>query len=1077
MDRLNEELVLVTMQFLNEANLSALTQLLKDESAVLFNKDYFRENVSKGEWEVAEKYLTIFTNQKDNEESSELFFMLKKQRCLEALARDDIDKAIEILNNELDEFKNEHSHKRALKKLKKIWKMENFRDHKMVSEFGDTKASRTKLLEVLERLMTVNPKFHQKLEFPNIEKSRLLTIIKQSLDWQHMQCKNPRSDLEIRSLFEDHKCDQPVETQAQPSVPTLSTGIILNADSSLVQWQPAQASLPNLMPSQNPAHCPLVPAGSSRRRPVTSGKQNPSSKRYSKRRVEEEVPQQNVGLMDGLPLTVVMSMNHDSTVTSMDFNPKHQWLLLAGTDTSNVYIWDVSSKQIIFQESFEIWDIEFCPKSLKSCMSGHAGPAVTRVKWSPDGIHFAIAYEKCLVHVYSYKDNRAPKKHGEIEVGKGRVFDVAFTNHNNEPWIITCGEDKIIKVWNFIRVQLVCQFEGHKHSVCSLCLQQFKGHQAIFSADVDGNIKIWLYNNRECLSTISTPKRVMANISCSIDGSRMFIGGTNEKGDSFIAELYLNDSSIKREYKGLVKPSVSFVQYDIAKGKYLAAVDGNMVKFWDMDHSDLMTMTDAGGGIGRHGSIKFNRDGTLLAVPTHENAISILANAVVHSNHAMAAVAVQEPNVSVGNTLLEASVPRPSASRSPMAMNNNGNGRRTNEPVSLPKPWSFKEINDVFECSSIRIYNEFSGNSSIQVSWLAYTSLGRGIMVLGSNGKHKYWVWQDAVKKVNVKATTSFYPKLRQAPDNSQMVNDIGGSPHPQGRVSCFAFSKDEGYFLSTSGGMISIYDISNFKTLGKLMTPPPAATSLAIHPEGSKAFIFGMEDSSIQIYDCQTRQVVLTLTGHSKRVTGLAFSEFLNVLVSSGADLQLCAWSIDKWEKVGNTFLEVSTERASDIRVEFHKDQMRLMAVHKSQIAIYRAPQLALIKRWVPQDASSITHAAYSCDGESIFVAFENGNVQILTSSTLELKCIIKPASYIPPVRSHTAFPVVVAAHPLDPNQFALGLSDGVVAVLEPLEEDGMWGMPRVESQSGPSASPGVHRLLEPSQRMGGRRRGRRMV
>lgn len=35
--------------------------------------------------------------------------------------------------------------------------------------------------------------------------------------------------------------------------------------------------------------------------------------------------------------------------------------------------------------------------------------------------------------------------------------------------------------------------------------------------------------------------------------------------------------------------------------------------------------------------------------------------------------------------------------------------------------------------------------------------------------------------------------------------------------------------------------------------------------------------------------QVKSKLKGHSKRITGLAFSHVLNVLVSSGADAQVC--------------------------------------------------------------------------------------------------------------------------------------------------------------------------------------------
>ena len=38
---------------------------------------------------------------------------------------------------------------------------------------------------------------------------------------------------------------------------------------------------------------------------------------------------------------------------------------------------------------------------------------------------------------------------------------------------------------------------------------------------------------------------------------------------------------------------------------------------------------------------------------------------------------------------------------------------------------------------------------------------------------------------------------------------------------------------------------------------------------------------------------------------------------------------------------------------------------------------------------------------------------------------------------------PLVIAAHPQEANQFALGLSDGGVHVFEPLESEGKWGVP----------------------------------
>ena len=56
----------------------------------------------------------------------------------------------------------------------------------------------------------------------------------------------------------------------------------------------------------------------------------------------------------------------------------------------------------------------------------------------------------------------------------------------------------------------------------------------------------------------------------------------------------------------------------------------------------------------------------------------------------------------------------------------------------------------------------------------------------------------------------------------------------------------------------------------------------------------------------------------------------------------QLYFWSIDRWEKRKSIFLQVQIGRSSppigDIRVQFHNDQVHLLVVHESQLAIYDA-------------------------------------------------------------------------------------------------------------------------------------------
>ncbi|GJS77461.1 zinc finger, CCHC-type containing protein [Tanacetum coccineum] len=87
-----------------------------------------------------------------------------------------------------------------------------------------------------------------------------------------------------------------------------------------------------------------------------------------------------------------------------------------------------------------------------------------------------------------------------------------------------------------------------------------------------------------------------------------------------------------------------------------------------------------------------------------------------------------------------------------------------------------------------------------------------------------------------------------------------------------------------------------------------------------------------------------------------------------------------------------------AETRVQFHKDQTHLLAVHETQIAVYEAPKLESPKQWFPPETSGlITHATYSCDSQSIFVSFEDGSVAILASPTLTLRCRISSTAYLP--------------------------------------------------------------------------------
>ncbi|KAF5755676.1 putative transcription factor WD40-like family [Helianthus annuus] len=211
---------------------------------------------------------------------------------------------------------------------------------------------------------------------------------------------------------------------------------------------------------------------------------------------------------------------------------------------------------------------------------------------------------------------------------------------------------------------------------------------------------------------------------------------------------------------------------------------------------------------------------------------------------------------------------------------------------------------------------------------------------------------------------------------------------------ACFALSKNDPYVMSASGGKISLFNMMTFKVT-----------------------VFLLLKASLK----------------DKRMSGLSFSHVLNVLVSSGVNAQIRVWSSDGWEKQKTRYVQLPPGRTpspqSDTRVQFHHDQTHFLL-------------------WIQRENSAlISHATFSCDSELIYASF-----CVFNASHLRLRCKINPFAYL--TSNLNVHPMVIAAHPQEPNQLALGLSDGTVHVLEPLESDGRWGVP-------PSADNGSTRTV----------------
>ncbi|KAM5561099.1 hypothetical protein ABKV19_021949 [Rosa sericea] len=1074
MSNLCRELVLLVLQFLDEEKFRGAMHKLEQESGFFFNMKYFEEKIWTGEWEEVEKYLSGFMKLNDNRFSLKIMFEISKQKYLEALDRNEKVGAIDILVNDLQKFAPYNQE--LYKEITQLLTLRNFRENAHLTQYGDTRSARHRMVVELKKLIKANPLLKDKLYFPSVRSARLRTLINQSLKRQHQQCKDPVPNPEIKTLFIDHYCPPPL------------TGPLALANVN----QPFPAvEFPAPFPSMEGAIVPYQAPGEavpSLKRPrtalETSGGVDPSSTGFTAiDRMAKELEHvrsnlegtsqtsrllQTSWLVENLPRNVACSMRQGSTVTSMDFHPYHHALLLVGASNGEISLWELGTRQRVASQPFKIWNTAARSSELQSTLANEdTSISVSRVTWSPDGNFFGVAFSKNLIHLYALSGISDLCQYLEVDAHDGGVNDLAFDYRNNELCVITCGDDKLIKVWD-IAGRSLYNFDGHEAPVYSVCPYHNKDVQFIYSTSTDGKIKTWMYDNGGPRSGCDAPGNWCTTLLFSSDGSRMFSCGTSKEGDTFLVqwsenEGIIKEGAIKRIYSGFSKKSEGVVQFDITKKHFLAVGEDSQIKYWDMDHDDVLTSTDAQGELPSRPRLRFNKEGSLLAVTTAHEGFMILANGIgrlrVHGVTAAYRDMSKDPTESTANKASGSSSvanvseangksDRGSPARSTTSQNGANTKSRSSkkrktveEVINKSKPWQLTDIRDPVRC---RLGVMPETDSSCKVVRLLYTSNGTAILALGSNGVQRLWRWPRTRGRIS-KASASVVPQLVKGDNGPVMANDVSGV-NLEEAVPCIALSKNDAYVMSAYGGRIKLFNIYNLAVMITFGELPPAPTEIAFNPRDNNIMAIGMQDCTIQIFFCRLNEVRTILKFHKKRITGLVFSFFLGILVSASADGQICVWSIDQWEKKQSVALCLGSEKTPEgaTQLQFHCNQVRLLVFHETQLAVYDASKMKLLRQWLPHGMLSapIRHAAYSFDSRLVYTAFSDGNIGVFDANSLRLRCRIAPSAYLPEAvlkRTDELYPLVIAGNPHVQNQFAVGLSDGTVKVIEPLFGD--WG------------------------------------
>ncbi|KAI7724871.1 hypothetical protein M8C21_011014, partial [Ambrosia artemisiifolia] len=138
-----------------------------------------------------------------------------------------------------------------------------------------------------------------------------------------------------------------------------------------------------------------------------------------------------------------------------------------GTSTGEIMIWELGSRERLAHKNFKVWDHSAFSRPLQAALTSDYTASINRVTWSPDGTLFGVAYSNHIVQIYSYHGGDDLRNHLEIEAHAGSVNDLAFS-YPNKLCIVTCGEDKLIKVWDAATGTKQFTFD-HDAPVYSIC--------------------------------------------------------------------------------------------------------------------------------------------------------------------------------------------------------------------------------------------------------------------------------------------------------------------------------------------------------------------------------------------------------------------------------------------------------------------------------------------------------------------------------------------------------------------------------------------------------------------------------
>jgi WD40 repeat protein len=162
---------------------------------------------------------------------------------------------------------------------------------------------------------------------------------------------------------------------------------------------------------------------------------------------------------------MALELRHNSPLLSCRFDPTGRYVF-AGAQDNTIQRWELATQTKVVFAGHRSWvrGLAFHPTQRKLLSTDYNGKLLV---WTTDAA--------------------SPQAEQTIDAHQGFARAVVFSPDHRQ--FATCGNDNLVKLWNFADYSLVREFEGHAFHVYNVAFHP--NGRDLVSADLRGNVKQW----------------------------------------------------------------------------------------------------------------------------------------------------------------------------------------------------------------------------------------------------------------------------------------------------------------------------------------------------------------------------------------------------------------------------------------------------------------------------------------------------------------------------------------------------------------------------------------------------------